>query len=160
MKKIPIGLLFPPHDAPPVSDERPQWTNTPFFNRHFFALFTSQLHAALFQSYTAYATGSHPESVAIGDLNGDGRKDVAMCTSSTGNTNDNSVLIFFQNVSNQFNAPVRYAAGASAYSVVIANFNGDRRIDFAVGKDRRLRLLKGLTSGFTNFTDYPTSYPI
>ena len=132
----------------------------PFLIAIFLLSFTSQLHAALFQSYTAYATGSHPESVAIGDLNGDGRKDVAMCTSSTGNTNDNSVLIFFQNVSNQFNAPVRYAAGASAYSVVIADFNGDGRNDIAVGKKTSgIRVFtQDSQGGFTNFTDYPTSY--
>ena len=44
-------------------------------------LFTNQLRAALFENYVTDATGSSPEAVAIGDLNGDGRKDVAMTTS-------------------------------------------------------------------------------
>jgi hypothetical protein len=128
----------------------------------FIAIFflTTQLHAALFQGYTTNSTGSYPEAVAIGDLNGDGRKDVAMCTSFFSNTNDNSVLIFFQNASRQFDPPVRYAAGASAYSVAIADFNGDGRNDIAVGKKTAgIRVFTQDSNGaFTNFTDYPTSY--
>ncbi len=122
--------------------------------------FACHLRASLFSSYTAYPTGSHPEAVAIGDLNGDGRKDVALCTSLNGNTNDNSVLIFFQNSSNRFDAPARYAAGASAYSVVIADFNGDGRNDIAVGKKTSgIRVFtQDSHGGFTNFTDYPTAY--
>ena len=68
----------------------------------FLLFFTTQVHAVLFQNYIAYPTGSHPESVAIGDLNGDNRNDVVMCTSLVGNTNDNSILVFYQNASNQF----------------------------------------------------------
>ena len=123
-------------------------------------LLVTPLHATLFQNYTTIATGSYPEAVAIGDLNGDGRKDVALCTASFGNTNDNSVLIFFQNAAHQFDPPVRYAAGASAYSVVIADFNGDGRNDIAVGKNSAgIRVFtQDSNGGFTNFTDYPTSY--
>jgi hypothetical protein len=123
-------------------------------------LLATQLRAALFQGYTTNATGSYPEAVGIGDLNGDGRKDVAMCTSFFGNTNDNSVLIFFQNASHQFDPPIRYAAGASAYSVVIADLNGDGRNDIAVGKNSAgIRVFtQDSNGGFTNFTDYATSY--
>src|SRR6266851_2691613 len=64
-------------------------------------------------NYVAYPTGSWPEAVAIADLNGDGRKDVVMSTSSYSNTNDNSILIFFQNNAGTLNPPIRYAAGAN-----------------------------------------------
>lgn len=136
------------------------WRASGLFVAIFFLFFTTQLHAALFQGYIAYPTGSHPESVAIADLNGDGRKDVVMCTSLVGNTNDNSVLIFFQNASHQFDPPIRYAAGASAYSVVIADFNGDGRKDIAVGKKTSgIRVFTQDSQGsFSNFTDYATSY--
>ena len=126
----------------------------------FFLSFTGQLRAALFQSYIAYPTGSHPESVAIADLNGDLRKDVAMCTSFGFNTNDDSILVFYQNASNRFDAPIRYAAGASAYSIAIADFNGDGLNDIAVGKKTSgIRVFTQDSQGsFSNFTDYATSY--
>jgi hypothetical protein len=127
----------------------------------FLAIFflATPLHAALFQNYTTNSTGSYPEAVAIGDLNGDGRKDVVMCTSFLSNSNDNSVLIFFQNAAHQFDPPIRYAAGASAYSVVIADFNGDGRNDIAVGKNSAgIRVFtQDSNGGFTNITDYATS---
>jgi len=83
-----------------------------------------------------------------------------MTTSSYADTNDDSLLIFFQNPSGGLNNPVRYAAGASAYSVAIADFNGDGRNDVAVGKrtDGIRVFIQDLGGGFTNFTDYATSY--
>jgi hypothetical protein len=109
-------------------------------------------------NYVAYPTGSWPEAVAIADLNGDGRKDVVMSTSSYFNTNDNSILIFFQNNAGALNPPIRYAAGANAVSVAIADFNGDGKLDIAVGKKTSgIRVFwQDSTGGFTNFTDYPT----
>src|ERR1051326_658949 len=91
-------------------------------------------HGLQLSNYVAYATGSWPEAVAIADLNGDGRKDVVLSTSSYFNTNDNSILIFFQNAQGTLNPPIRYAAGANAVSVAIADFNGDGKLDIAVGK--------------------------
>ena len=41
----------------------------------------SALSTSLFQPYVAYPTGSFAEAVAIGDLDGDGRNDVALVTS-------------------------------------------------------------------------------
>src|SRR4051812_26038118 len=84
-----------------------------------------QALAVSFAGYVTYPTGSWPEAVAIADLNGDGRKDVVLSTSTYSNTNDNSILVFYQNKGGGLDAPVRYAAGANAVSVVIADFNGD-----------------------------------
>ena len=110
-------------------------------------------------NYIAYPTGSWPEAVAIGDLNGDGRNDVVLSTSSYSNTNDNSILIFFQNTAGRLNPPVRYAAGANAVSVALGDFNGDGKLDIAVGKQTSgIRVFwQDAQGGFTNFTDYPTA---
>ena len=116
-------------------------------------------HGVQLNNYVAYPTGSWPEAVAIADLNGDGRKDIVMSTSAYSNTNDNSILIFFQNATGGLNPPVRYAAGASAVSVAIADFNGDGKLDIAVGKKTAgIRVFwQDSQGGFTNFTDYPTA---
>jgi hypothetical protein len=110
-------------------------------------------------NYIAYPTGSWPEAVAIADLNGDGRKDVVLSTSFYSNTNDDSILIFYQNDLGTLNPPVRYAAGADAVSVAIADLNNDGRLDIAVGKKASgIRVFwQDAQGGFTNFTDYPTS---
>ena len=112
-----------------------------------------------FAPYRAYPTGSWPEAVAVADVNGDGRNDVVMTTSFYSHTNDSSILLFFQNASRQLNAPVRYAAGAAAVSVRVADFTGDGRNDIAVGRNTAgIRLFIQAGNGdFSGFTDYPTA---
>jgi hypothetical protein len=114
--------------------------------------------SGVFGPATAFAIGSHPEAVAIGDLNHDGRNDVVLTTSFAGSTNDNSIFIFIQNASHQLNAPVKYAAGGSAVSVAIADMNNDGRNDIVVGVNNvGIRVFyQDLNGGFTNFTDFAT----
>lgn len=110
-----------------------------------------------FGNYVAFPTGSWPEAVAIADLNGDGKKDVVLTTSTYSNTNDNSVLVFFQNAQGGLDAPVQYSAGAAAISVAIADFNGDGQKDIAVGKKTLgIRVFWNGQGTFNTFTDYDT----
>ena len=123
---------------------------------------SGQAATLTFSNYAAIATGSYPEAVAIADLNGDGRKDVVMTTSFYFNTNDDSILIFFQNTAGKMNPPVRYDAGADAVSVAIADLNGDGRKDIAVGKGSDgasgVRVFWQDVQGiYSNFTDYATA---
>jgi len=120
----------------------------------------SVVSGANFAGYVAYPTGSYPQAVAIADLNGDGRKDVVLTTTAyASNTNDNSILVFYQNGLGALNQPVRYAAGAGVVSVAIADFNGDGLLDIAAGKyTAGIRVFFQDAGGtFTNFTDYPTA---
>ena len=118
----------------------------------------SQTLSTAFAPYAAFPVASWPEAVAIGDLNNDGRNDVVLTTSTYGaSTNDQSILIFFQTAGGGLAAPVRYAAGGSATSVAIADFNGDGKKDIAVGIGSGIRVfLQGAGGTFSNFTDYPT----
>jgi len=80
--------------------------------------------AVTFASAVHYGAGSKPDSVAIGDLNGDGKLDLA-----TANTASNNVSVLLGNGTGTFAAAVNYAAGAGAGSVVIRDLNADSKLD-------------------------------
>src|SRR5437867_1894957 len=65
-----------------------------------------------------YATGPATFGVAVGDLNRDGRPDLAVATSS-------GVSILLANGPGTFAPAVTYAAGAGPTAVAIHDFNGD-----------------------------------
>jgi hypothetical protein len=62
----------------------------------------------------------------VADFNADGLIDIAVASSSP-----NSVQIFLGNGDGTFQAPVNYAAGIVAASLVAGDFNGDGKIDLA-----------------------------
>ena len=65
-----------------------------------------------------FTAGLYPVSVAVGDLNGDGRADLA----TTG-----SVLL--GNGDGTFQAAINYRAGTNPVSVAVGDFNGDGKAD-------------------------------
>ncbi len=83
-----------------------------------------------YQAKIDFATGTNPYSVAIGDLDGDGRADLAV-TNYSGNT-----LSVFRNTGTpgaiSYEAKIDFATGASPYSVAIGDLDGDGRADLAV----------------------------
>ncbi|MGR9053515.1 MAG: PKD domain-containing protein [Gammaproteobacteria bacterium] len=96
-----------------------------------------------FEPYTAIATGSWPEAVAIGDINGDGLNDIALITSYYSDPeNDYKLFVFLQGPDGQLQAPIKYATQASytsrAKSVDIGDVNGDGNNDIVLGLDRTL----------------------
>jgi FG-GAP-like repeat/FG-GAP repeat len=92
--------------------------------------------ALSFAPHRSYAIGNDandrgaythsPQSVAIGDLNGDGKPDLA-----TTNFGVNTVSVLLNRGDGSFQAEVEYPTGLAPYSVAIGDLNGDGNPDLA-----------------------------
>jgi hypothetical protein len=83
-------------------------------------------------------------SLASGDFNRDGRRDLAVA-----NSGSNTVSILFGNGDGSFQAAVNYAVGTQPASIVAADFNRDGQTDLAVannGSDN-VSILVGVGNG-------------
>jgi FG-GAP-like repeat/FG-GAP repeat/IPT/TIG domain len=81
-----------------------------------------------FQPAVNYDAGSTPDSVAIGDFNGDGKLDLVVA-----NHLGATVSVLLGNGDGTFQSAVAYpTGGANPSSVVVGDFNGDGKLDLAV----------------------------
>ena len=87
-----------------------------------------------FQTAQSYAAGSDPDSVAIGDLNGDGIPDLVVANAGTyqNSYTDSSVSILLGNGDGTFQAAQKYKAGNNPQCVALGDFNGDGILDLVV----------------------------
>jgi hypothetical protein len=75
----------------------------------------------------SFDTGMGPRGVAIGDLNGDHRLDLAVV-----NVADSTVSVLLNQGGGTFAARTDYAAGMMPWSLALGDLDGDGRPDFAV----------------------------
>jgi len=82
---------------------------------------------------TDYATGFRSSSIAVGDLDGDGRMDLAVANPVTSGSNG-SISILLQDTGNPgaFLPAANYPGISQPLSVAIADLNGDGNADIAV----------------------------
>src|SRR5437867_610491 len=76
--------------------------------------------------FLSFDTGSYPRSVAIGDLNGDGKPDLAVA-----NYSSSTVSVLLGNGDGTFGPKSDYRTGFYPQSVAIEDLNGDGRPDLA-----------------------------
>jgi FG-GAP-like repeat/FG-GAP repeat len=97
-----------------------------------------------FQAKQDFATGAAPVSVAVSDVNGDGKPDLV-----TANLGGDSASLLLGNGDGTFQAKVDYTTGASPASVSVADVNGDARPDLvtADSADNTASLLLGNGDG-------------
>ena len=80
-----------------------------------------------FQSPRAYDADGRPKSVAIADLNHDGKLDLAVANFVTGN-----ISVLLGNGDGSFRPPINYQAGRAPRWISAGDLNGDGKIDLAV----------------------------
>jgi C1A family cysteine protease len=108
----------------------------------------------LFQSAVNYDVGEWPNSVAIGDLNGDANADLAVANSDSDN-----VSVLLGRGDGGFQRSVNYGAGDYAYSVAIGDLNGDDALDLAIAnwaRDNVSVLLGNGDGSFQSAVNYGT----
>jgi len=80
-----------------------------------------------FLTSKTFATGAQPSSVALGDVNGDGKTDLAVT-----NQSDNTLSLLLGNGDGTFQSQQTFNAGSSPWSVAMGDVNGDGKIDLAI----------------------------
>ena len=85
-----------------------------------------------FQTPSIFATGgaSYPYALALEDLNGDGRRDVAIVNSTS-----NNISVLLGNGDGTFQAPSLYDAGPEPLSISVGDLDGDGKLDLVVASD-------------------------
>ena len=82
---------------------------------------------ASFFSQATFATGQEPYSVAVADVNGDGKSDLVVA-----NYHSNSVSVLLGNGNGTFQTQMTFAAGFEPNSVAVADVNHDNKPDIVV----------------------------
>lgn len=80
-----------------------------------------------FAGAVSYPIGGNPQSVAVGDFNGDGLPDVVVTTSDT-----NNFSVLLGSGGGLFHTAVNHALGPNPGGVVVGDFNHDGHLDIAV----------------------------
>jgi FG-GAP-like repeat/FG-GAP repeat/PASTA domain len=86
-----------------------------------------------FQASRSYTAGPGPQSVTVGDLNGDGKPDLA-----TGNS-PSTVSVLVNRGGGSFRTRLAYAAGG--HSIATGDLNGDGKLDLATAGGNKVSVL-------------------
>jgi Ca2+-binding RTX toxin-like protein len=117
-----------------------------------------QASGGYFATATNFPTGDGPQSVAVGDFNGDSDPDLAVT-----NVYSDDVSILLGGAGGSFGAPTNLSTGSGENSVKVGDFNGDSDPDLAVtnGFSADVSILLGGAGGsFGAPTNFPAQSPV
>ncbi len=109
---------------------------------------------AQFEIRGRFIAASNPTSIAVGDFNHDGKRDLA--ATAPGGVSG-SVVILLGNGDGTFRTGASYSAGVGPFSIVAADFNNDGILDLAVANDLSPYLTILLGNGDGTFRYGPQS---
>ena len=98
-------------------------------------------------SYQSFDVGSGPESMALGDVNGDNIPDLVVANTAV--TPTGTVSILLGNGNGTFQTQVTYSTGREPRGVALSDLNGDGKPDILVAnqKDKTVGVLLGNGNG-------------
>jgi hypothetical protein len=112
-----------------------------------------------FQQGVKYPASS-PGWISVGDLNADGKQDLAVTTNSPTNFFAGSVTVLTGNGDGTFQPGVAYPAGEELAYVAIGDFNGDHKPDLAVVDALGDTIITLLNTGVVSFSPTaPLTFP-
>ena len=86
-----------------------------------------------FRSAASLTTGGSPQTIAVGDFNGDGIPDLAVANACGSTASSNTMTIFLGNGDGSFTATGQVlSTGSYPASIAVGDFNGDGTADLAV----------------------------
>ncbi|MFU8854683.1 S8 family serine peptidase [Micromonospora sp. SL1-18] len=107
--------------------------------------------APMFGPYQVKTTGSQPQTVAIGDVTGDGRNDVVMATTfNFDSANDRKLFVFAQQPNGTLAAPVKYATrlqDGDPAALALLDATGDGKQDVALGTSAGVEIFRQTDTG-------------
>jgi|GEM_PF-1644252 len=108
---------------------------------------TALCNQATFSLLTPVAVGVNPKALTLGDFNGDGIQDLAVC-----NYESNTVSIRLGNGSGGFSGNANVAVSSHPISIAVGDFNGDGKQDLAVANVNSSSISIRFGDGYGNFT--------
>jgi len=89
-----------------------------------------------FQSTKSYASGINTVSIAVADVNGDGKPDVIVANNSFGASSTSNLGVLLGNGDGTFGEPQTYSSGGGpSVSVAVADVNGDGKPDILAANE-------------------------